>query len=214
MRKIALGLCVALLLAPPAFAQQGLRYASDERYAVVNDDAYNDLNVVMAPVSYEKLPPFIQNQMALIANKCTESNDNAYRMKAYSYESEGSRRKHLPPSYILDMTPLLKETMQPCSNRQPCIDGLCALMGYRAIDANSWSIAFTSYVQSWEVKHRFFPGTTLQQTIFAIRTNAPRCPPDATGVQPDECADQYVWTGDHLSKLPEVKTKDPQPASE
>lgn len=209
MRKIALGLCAAFLLASPALAQQGLRYASDERYAVVNDDAYNDLNVVMAPVSYEKLPLFIQNQLAVMANKCTENNENAYHIKVYSYESEGARRKKLPPSYILDTSPLLKETMKPCSYASLCRDGMCSLIGFRAIEPNTWSRSFASYVQSWEIKHRPFPGTTLQQTVFSVRAIAPRCPPDSTGAQPDECSNLYVWTGDRLSMLPQMKTTDP-----
>lgn len=207
MHRFAVLLALGLFLPFPAQAQQGLRYAVDERFAVINDDAYGDLNVVVQPVTFDKLPAFVQNQLASMAYKCTGNNENAYRIRVYSYTSEGTRRQRLPPNYILDMLPLMGQPLSPCTFPPLCANGLCSLIGFKAIDKDTWTRSFYLPVLGWEMKQRPYPGTTMPQTYLRTKTFDPECTANggAEAGENETCRYEYVWTGDGLSLLPKAQ---------
>jgi hypothetical protein len=208
MRRFAALLTLSLCLPFPAQAQQGLRYAVDERFAVINEDAYGDLNVSIQQVSFEALPAFIQAQLANMAYKCTGNNENAYRIKVYSYTSESTRRQRLPANYMLDMQPLAAQPLSACSYPPLCANGMCNLVGFKAIEKDTWTRAFNLPVLNWEFKQRPYPGTSLPQTYLQTKTFDPECARNGgTQIgQNEQCRYEYVWTGDGLSMLPKPQT--------
>lgn len=200
---IVAALSVVALTAPVVATAQEVRYGSDERYVVLNDEAFGDLNVVMQEVPFDQLPPFMQGQVSNMAYKCTGNTENIYRTKVYSYTSENTRRRGLPPSFIVDFLPLVHEEPTPCMLPAPCLDGMCRLMGFSAIDKKAWARSFSQYVKSWEPKKRPYPGTSMPQTFFRVKMTDPSCKAKGGHELNDQDLCQYdqIWVGGGLSIL-------------
>lgn len=174
-------------------------FPPDQRFAVLDEDSGSvSMNVEIKPV--EKVPPFIQQQIDMIKQKCLAG---GAEIRAFQYVSDYNRSGRLPPSYLLDMTGLKPSQTKACSYGTICFDsGNCSLIGFAPIDHKTWDRTAWVTARSWAPFVFNAPDKKGTITYFSLKAAMDDCE-NRGGVKDDGlCNLHYVWKSGGVSLIP------------
>ncbi|MGE4352012.1 MAG: hypothetical protein AB7E52_07490 [Bdellovibrionales bacterium] len=209
MSRIALivvGLSL-LVQAPSAQAasSKGINYSPEQRFSSMRaDESDTTRNVQIAEVNLRQAPPYIVHQAKVMADKCTNSLNNAELVHIYAYMSDFNRKNKLSPNYIIDYSPWSKTKVKPCFTLPPCDKGMCSLVGYSSTAAGRWVQAFKRPVVTWgpkQVKDR----QNQTSTYLELLSSDPTC--KSKGAQTSRqgesplCKETLAWGANGLTDV-------------
>ncbi len=203
MRVIALLVAVLSFVASNVSAEEPFKFSPSQRLKVAADDGQDGGdNVEMKVLANIELPAFIKTQLDIVAENCTDSAQNANKIKVFSYVSDYNRRKKLPPNFIVDMLPLINARAKPCSTPPVCRAGRCNLWGFSPIDQETWTRTFVLSVSEWgleTIDRR--KGVPLSIIRANIGFNQEKCPTAGGIAIENGCVVDHLWKAKGLSVL-------------